>query len=335
MSALVPLDSALASVLGRLSPVAPERLAPAQAIGAILAEPVLAPGPLPPRAVALRAGLAVAALDLVGASPAAPALFAARPARVVVGAALPAGCDAVLPEAAAEGDGPCEIAQSPAPGDGAALSGADAAAGAVLVRAGARVDARLVLACRLAGVDRVAVRRPRFAVAAQADPAADWLAAQLIAAGALCVDDPEAADLALSWDAAAAPSLALAPGGAMRLAGVGGRVAATLAPRFDAVLGALVGALWPALARLVGVAPAREVRPLAGKLVSTIGLTELALLAATENGGWRPLAVGAAPLSALLGSDAVALVDPPCEGLPAGAPLAAIRFDRPFAPDTV
>ena len=331
MSALLPLDVALAAVLDGLAPVAARRVAPEEATGAALAEAVVAPGPVPAHAAALRAGLAVAALDLVGASAATPAVLARRPAGVVAGQALPEGCDAVLAPEAASGEGPCEIAEGVAPGEGAALPGSDAGAGAILAGPGARVGARLVLACRLAGIDALAIRRPRVAIEACADPAADWLAAMLARAGTERVEAPAEADLTILWDATAAPSLALAPGGATRLTRAGARVEARLAPRFDSAFGALAGALWPALARLSGRRLAPETRPLAAKLVSAIGFSELALLDATPAGAWRPLAVGAAPLSALLAAQAVALVDPACEGLPAGAPLAAIWLDRPFA----
>ena len=332
MSALTPLDVALAAILDGLAPVAARRVALDEAMGAALAGAVVAPGPVPARAEALRAGLAVAALDLVGASAATPAALARRPAEVAIGQALPAGCDAVLSAEAADGEGPCEIAESLAPGEGAALPGSDAGAGAILAGPGATVGARLVLACRLAGIDALAIRRPRVAIEACDDPAADWLAAMLARAGTERVAAAAAADLAISWNAAAPPCLALAPGGATRLARAGGRVEARLAPRFDSALGALAGALWPALARLSGRRVVMETRPLAAKLVSAIGVAEVALLGATADGAWRPLAVGAAPLSALLAAEAVALVAPACEGLPAGAPLAAIRFDRPFSP---
>ncbi|MBL8587203.1 MAG: hypothetical protein JNK46_01610, partial [Methylobacteriaceae bacterium] len=95
MSPLTALDAALAALLDGLEPVAPEAATPAAAIGFALAAPLRAPGPVPARATALRAGLAVAAQDLVGAAPGAPALFAAPPARVAAGEALPEGCDAV------------------------------------------------------------------------------------------------------------------------------------------------------------------------------------------------------------------------------------------------
>ncbi len=58
-------------------------------------------------------------------------------------------------------------------------------------------------------------------------------------------------------------------------------------------------------------------------------MTDLVLLAAAPE-GWRPLATGQATLAALLAADAVALIDPDSEGLPAGALLAATPLREPF-----
>ncbi|MBL8587588.1 MAG: hypothetical protein JNK46_03580, partial [Methylobacteriaceae bacterium] len=244
--------------------------------------------------------------------------------------APPAGGAARPPPAAPEGDGPVEIAESAAPGQNVRLPGHDLAAGARLAAAGATVDADLALACRLAGLTRLDIRAPAIHVAPHDDPAADWLAAGLAALGVRLVTQAGAAHLTIDWDADTPPRLALAPGGATSATRRAGQVALTLAPRFDAALGALCGLIWPILARLAGRRLAAIERPLAAKLVSTIGVTDLALLAASPT-GWRPLAVGQATLETLLAADAVALLGPACEGLPTGAPLAAFRLDAPFA----
>ncbi|QLP96858.1 MAG: hypothetical protein HZY79_04845 [Rhodoblastus sp.] len=87
----------------------------------------------------------------------------------------------------------------------------------------------------------------------------------------------------------------------------------------------------PLIGRWTHRAPARESAPLTRKLTSTIGLSDLALLA-REPEGWRPLAVGDAPLAALLAADGLAALDPGCEGMAAGATLAAIPLAAPLAP---
>ncbi|MFC7689828.1 hypothetical protein ACFQY5_09575 [Paeniroseomonas aquatica] len=100
---LVPVAEALAVVLGLLSVVAPRRLPLAEAIGRVLAEPLRAMGPVPPQAMALREGWAVAAARTEGAGPYAPVPLPGL-AWVLAGAALPPGTDAVLPPFARDGD---------------------------------------------------------------------------------------------------------------------------------------------------------------------------------------------------------------------------------------
>jgi molybdopterin biosynthesis enzyme len=95
-SPLTPVEAALAALLESCRPVEPEETPVAEAIGAVLADPLRAPGPVPRRALALRQGWAVNAADIVGASPYAPMPFAGTPAFVQTGDALPPGTDAVL-----------------------------------------------------------------------------------------------------------------------------------------------------------------------------------------------------------------------------------------------
>ncbi|MBK9081277.1 MAG: hypothetical protein IPL88_03945 [Rhizobiales bacterium] len=326
MSALASLEAALAALAG-LAPVAATRLPPRAAVGFALAEDARAPADIPAAATALAPGYAVAALDLVGASPHSPVLLARPPARVFAGEPLPAGCDAVLPPGAHAGR---EATGAVYPGEGARLAGHDLAAGAVLARAGATVTAELALAAEAAGLAALACRLPRVHVAAAETGFGGWAAARLASFGARGEPAGEA-DLTILWDGAAAPALGLAPGAASRLSVSNGRAALTLAPHTDGAVGGVLALALPVLARLSGRTLRNEARPLAAKITSTVGLSEIALLA--ERGGdWRPLAVGAAPLAALIEAVAFAILPPACEGLAAGAPLAAIRLDAPFAP---
>ena len=101
MSMLSALDAVLLPVLAKVGVVAPVQVSATEAEGLILAAPVVAAFPMPLSDIALRSGLAVASLDLVGAALQAPVSLMARPVHINAGDPLPSGCDAVIaPEAA-------------------------------------------------------------------------------------------------------------------------------------------------------------------------------------------------------------------------------------------
>jgi molybdopterin biosynthesis enzyme len=320
---------ALAQVLAEIAaqrPLAARRVRLGEAAGLAFGETIRAGAPIPARARARRPGYAVAALDLVGAQAETPATLAPPPSRVAAGDALPAG-DAILdPDWAAPG-AVFMATHGPAPGAGVRFAGEDAEAGTILARAGDAATPARLLALASAGRDGAAMRVPRFTT--PEGPAATFLAATLAGWGCARVED--GADLAIVFDAQAAPRLALEPGGACALAFAHGRARLSLAPTPEAAVGALA-LLHPLVARWTGRIAAGSTRALTRKLVSTIGLSEVALLA-VDGEGWRPLAVGDAPLSALLAADAFAVLAPGSEGAPAGAALTGYRFSAPFAPD--
>lgn len=325
---LASLAEALGPVLAGLEPAAPVKLPPLDAVGLILAAPLHASGPVPAAATALRRGLAVRSLDLVGASPHAPALLAARPPMVRAGEALPPGCDAVLdPDAVTDHGGWMEAVEAPAPGWQARLAGHDLAAGAVLAPAGAWLTPELGLAACLAGIAEVAARRAVVAVEI-ADPALrTWLELRL--AGLGCVmraatgSGPPALILRAASDGA--PRLALQPGETAWIAREGEAAAIDLPARFDGAVSAFCALALPVLARLTGEAPRPVSARLAGKLTSAIGLTELALFR-LEADMAVPLASGDVTLAALAAADAFCLTPPEAEGFAAGASLDLIRF---------
>lgn len=137
--------------------------------------------------------------------------------RIMTGAPIPAGCDAVVPaERARELDGGrvVETLDSVEPGDYVRGRGRDFAAGAEVCPAGARLGARHLLALAAVGVARVPVRRrPRVALVATGrelaapdmglvpgrihDASSTYLSAMLPALGAhfefrgLVADDPK------------------------------------------------------------------------------------------------------------------------------------------------
>ena len=85
--------------------------------------------------------------------------------RIMTGAPMPAGCDAVVPvEKTRERDGSVEILEAAEPGDFVRGAGRDFPAGAEVCPAGTRLGARHLLALAAAGVATVPARRkPRVA----------------------------------------------------------------------------------------------------------------------------------------------------------------------------
>ena len=337
-SRLISVTEALALILAGSGVVTPVRLPVGEALGHIAGETVLAPGPVPPRAVAQRSGIAVASAELVGASPYAPALLSGMPGRVLAGAVLPAGADAVLPADAASPLGALiAIGQSAYPGENVTLTGADLASGALIIREGERITRAMVLALEVAAIRDIAVRQPRFRLEADESPHGNWLREALQALGCAPSGAGDADfRIVLAGDEAgrdAAPAgIALRPGGGAGVAAGGGRPPAIILPaRFDGAVAVFHALLLPLLARLTGQELHTETRPLTRKIASVVGFSDLALLRRSGE-GYEPLAVGQVTLAALLATDAVALLPPESEGAAAGTPLAAIPINEPLAP---
>jgi len=327
MTILTPLGLCLSRALDGLTPVPAAWAETGTALGLVLADDLCLPQDMPPVSEALRAGLAVAALDLVGASSGTPVLLA-DPARIVPGGALPPGTDAVLPEDGTDAAaGWSEAIRPVSPGDGVRRMGHDGRAGEVIARAGTRLAPRHILIAVQAGIARVAVRQPRVAMALDGPARTAFARGWLSALGARVVEGP--ADLTLRPATDHAPCLALAPAETAWLARSDTGLVLTVPARFDGMVSACLGLALPALAGLAGAAPPARTLPLARKLTSTVGLSELVLLA-EDSGRWRPQPAGLVTLSGLAAATAFALLPPDSEGLPAGAPLSATPFDLPF-----
>jgi molybdopterin molybdotransferase len=176
--------AAIASLVARLGPAAAalgaERVVLAETRGRVLAEPVLADRDSPPVDCSAMDGYAVRLGDLspdrdlpvlgearAGGSP--PPMPAGRGCiRVATGSARPAGADAVVPrehtverlDARGEVSG-IELKPDAAPrsGDHWRLRGENARTGALLVEAGAAVDAAVAATLAACGVARPLVRR--------------------------------------------------------------------------------------------------------------------------------------------------------------------------------
>ncbi|TDD69577.1 gephyrin-like molybdotransferase Glp [Actinomadura rubrisoli] len=177
------VDEHLTDILGSVPVLPPLDLALLEAHGAVLAEPVSAPVPLPPFDNSAMDGYAVVAADIAGATEAEPVVLpvvgdilagdpgvsAIRPgltARIMTGAPLPAGADAVIPVEWTDGGAATVRISRPAPpGNYIRRAGEDVLAGQVVADAGTRLGAAQIGMLAAVGRSHAVVRpRPRVVV---------------------------------------------------------------------------------------------------------------------------------------------------------------------------
>lgn len=190
------VDTALAD----LEPLRPLPMALLESLGVLLAEDVVAPGPVPAFDVAAVDGYAVRAHDTLGdaqwsgdpsthfadvrlavigdltAASWEPATVSAGASyTVTVGTPVPVGADAVVAGDTTDGGlATVRIRRVPQPGDGIRRRGSTVAAGSVLASAGSRVSAATIALLASAGVESVLVSPPpRVLVAATGDELVD------------------------------------------------------------------------------------------------------------------------------------------------------------------
>jgi len=193
---LLTVAEALAIVLDSVAPLGSETVALLDSLGRVLAEPVVAADSLPPFANSSMDGYALRAADLAGAGPdtgvrlrvvadvaaGAPSPVTLTPgtaARIMTGAPLPEGADAVVP--VEDTDEPWRDRDRPLPetvtiwravgsGDYVRYPGEDIRAGQTVLAAGHLVRPQEVGVLASLGIERVAVvRRPRVGVLATGD----------------------------------------------------------------------------------------------------------------------------------------------------------------------
>ncbi len=197
MPAPLPLtfDAARARIQAAVAaarPLAHERVALADAIGRVLAADLIAAHALPPFRNSAMDGFAVRSADLAHATPDAPVtlrvtsvlaagearshtLTSGTAARIMTGAPLPQGCDAIVPfedaERSGHGDAErCLVRHAVRAGDHVREAGADLAAGARALTAGTRLNARqLALAASLGAATLAVSARPRVTVLSTGD----------------------------------------------------------------------------------------------------------------------------------------------------------------------
>jgi len=177
---------ARARVLAAVRPLTPETAALEDCSGRALREPLVAPHALPPFRNSAMDGFAVRSADLTGASRAQPvtlrvvevlpagraparALAPGEAARIMTGAMLPEGADAIVPFEEATRSGPgaderCEVRRTPAAGEHVRERGADVSRGETVLHEGRQLSPQDIALAAALGVPRLAVS-PRIRVA--------------------------------------------------------------------------------------------------------------------------------------------------------------------------
>jgi molybdopterin molybdotransferase len=172
---LLAVEDARARMLAEAAALPAEPVSLADAVGRVLAEDVAAVRDQPPFAASAMDGWAVRAADtpgslrIVGESAAGHG-YGGRVApgeavRIFTGAAVPAGCDAIVIQEDASRDGETVNVPATAAGHHLRPAGGDFRAGEVLLARGARVDPwRLSLAAAAGRAELLVSRRPRVAL---------------------------------------------------------------------------------------------------------------------------------------------------------------------------
>jgi molybdopterin molybdotransferase len=198
---ILSVSEALNRLLAEFRPLESEAAGLEASLGRVLAETLVAPLDLPPFANSSMDGYAVRAADVAGAGPHAPAALAvvadipagARPpdtllsagsaARIMTGAPVPPGADAVVPieatddarsSAGGSPPGTVRILAPAQPGANVRLPGEDVQAGQAVLPVGRVIRPAEIGLMAAMGVSQVRVtRRPRVAVLSTGDELAE------------------------------------------------------------------------------------------------------------------------------------------------------------------
>jgi len=181
------VEEHLSAVLSRLRPLPPFEQHLLDAHGHYLAEDVVAERELPAFDNSAMDGYAVRLLDVLGADDQDPAILSVEQelpagcvpseteiapgtcARIMTGAPVPPGADAIVPvewtDAGAAGDGRVRVHRAPGPGQHVRSRGEDVRVGQLVLTAGTRLGARQIGLLAAVGRDLVSVRpTPRVVV---------------------------------------------------------------------------------------------------------------------------------------------------------------------------
>jgi len=181
---MISFDEARALVLSKVETLGSDRVSLDQAIGRVLAMPVLARAPFPPFSASAMDGYAIATSSFDGSGPwtlevvgesrmgaLPPPLLARTACRIFTGAALPSRADAVIMQEDAVRDGDrVTFRAAPRPGAHVRHAGEDLGAGDVALRPGTRLGPfHLALAASLDHPELVVARRPRVTIVCTGD----------------------------------------------------------------------------------------------------------------------------------------------------------------------
>jgi len=186
---VIPLEEARARILERIVPLGEETVALEEALDRTLSTGISARESIPPFDNTAMDGFAVRSRDLAAAAPGTPVrlpvaerieagrppsrpLAAGEAMRILTGAPIPAGADAVVPfeRCAAYDDRSATFATPIEPGAHLRRAGEDFAAGDEVLAAGARLGPAAIGVLATVGCARVPVRRrPRVAVHSSGD----------------------------------------------------------------------------------------------------------------------------------------------------------------------
>ncbi|WP_133255325.1 gephyrin-like molybdotransferase Glp [Phenylobacterium kunshanense] len=172
---LLPVAEARARMLAEVVPLPSERVAIADSIGRVLAQPVVARRDQPPFAASAMDGYAIRLADapgrltVVGESAAGHGfegvVAPGQAVRIFTGAAVPAGADAVVIQEDVTREGEFVTVPAAKLGQNVRPAGGDFTAGQTLLDAGLRIDPwRLSLAAAAGAADLPVARRPRVAL---------------------------------------------------------------------------------------------------------------------------------------------------------------------------
>jgi len=353
---LTPLEDVLRRIGECVAPVMPRDMRAAAALGATLAQDIVAADRRPAAALALVDGWAVHAEATADAGGYAPVMLP-NVREIAVGEMLPGDSDAIAPlEAVTWRGGKGEMHAAVTAGEGVLTPGTDANAGEVLRRAGHRLRAIDVAAMQALGITGARARKPRVRVARVgrgrddiADATSDWLAYAIAAdGGEPVVSRPGPAVEALLTAGGAdavvmvggtgagrrddtvhalarigtveAHGIAVSPGETTAFGIAASRPVLLVPGRLDAAVAAWLLMGRAMLARLRGGIENDSSREglLAGKVASTVGLAELVLVRRAAD-GVEPLASKYLPLATLAQADGWIVIPAESEGLPPGA----------------
>ena len=181
---MLTYEDALARILAQIAPLTPEDTPLTDALERVLAEEVTTPFPLPPFANSSMDGFAVRAADLTAlpttlpvvgdvaaGATAVPTLLPGQALRIMTGAPVPPGADAVVPveDTEAREDGTAFL-EAVAEGQCIRPAGEEAAAGSVVLRAGSVLrPAHIGMAATVGRGTLRTYPRPRVAVLSTGD----------------------------------------------------------------------------------------------------------------------------------------------------------------------